>query len=103
MPGSTNAISCGSITTVDPSDQRCRGRLQPDHGFALQDYRALAGTERLLEQLGGLLVQRAERRVQVMQDRPAERGQGSRSRAGRPAGQVERRIPVSGIGGLRHA
>jgi hypothetical protein len=46
---------------------------------------------------------RSSGRVQVMQDRPAERGQGSRSRAGRPAGQVERRIPVSGIGGLRHA
>ena len=87
---------------VPGPDQRGGRRLQPDHGLALQDDRALPGPERLPQQLHRPLVQRAEGRVQVMQDRPAERGQGGRSRAGRPAGQVERRITGSRIGGLLH-
>jgi len=60
------------------------------------------GPERLPQQFRGPLVQRAEGRVQVMQDRPAERRQGGRRRAGRTAGQVEGRISGSRVDGLLH-
>ena len=77
---------------VAGADQRGRGRLEADHGFTLEDDRGWPGLERLAQQLHGFGVQRAEGWVQVVQDRPAERGQGGRRRAGRPGGQRERRV-----------
>ena len=80
-----------------------RGRgLEPDYGLARQDDRALPGAERLLQQFRRPLVQRVEGGIQVMQDRPAQGGQGGRRRSGRAAGQVERRIAGSRVSGLVH-
>ena len=83
-------------------NQRCRDRLKPHHGLALQDDGRDGGPERPAQQLDCLLVEHAEGRVQVMQDRPGERGQGGRGRPRRPAGQVELRI-TGGIPAFCHA
>ena len=77
---------------VPGADQRGRGHLQADHRLTLQDDRGWPGLEGQPQQLHGLGVQRAEGRVQMMHDRPAERGQGGRGRAGRPRGQRELRV-----------